>query len=158
MVGGNFRLDPIQAAVLRIKLRKLESWHRQRRENANRYNLLFNDPVIAGNLPVITPRAVYSGCAGAKDFKRNYHIYNQYVIRVERRDELRDWLQKKEIATEIYYPLGLHQQQCLTRNTTPAPMAHAEKAARETLALPIYPGLSAQMQEYVVKSISEFYR
>ena len=158
VVGGNFRLDPIQAAVLRIKLRRLEQWHRQRRQNAENYNALFAEKQALNSIPVSTPEAVYGNCNGDNDLKRNYHIYNQYIMRVERRDELRSWLQQQQIATEIYYPLGLHQQKCLTDIFTPPPMAQTEKAAEETLALPIYPGLTPDMQEYVVKSIAQFYR
>lgn len=158
MVGGNFRLDPIQAGVLRIKLKHLEKWHRQRRENAERYNQLFKDQAARSELPVTTPVSVYREVSGAGADLKNFHIYNQYVIRADRRDRLREWLQKKNVATEIYYPLGLHQQECLTRRFTPPPMPNTEKAASESLALPIYPGLTPQMQEYVVKSVADFYR
>lgn len=158
MVGGNFRLDPIQAAILRIKLKNLETWHRQRRENAERYNHLFSASGLGVQVPVTTPKAVYRDAGGGAAAGRNYHIYNQYVIRAERRDNLRDWLRDKGVATEIYYPLGLHQQKCLEGLTATAPMKHTERAAGETLALPIYPGLSAEMQEFVVKSIADFYR
>ncbi len=158
LVGGNFRLDPIQAGVLRIKLKNLEKWHRQRRENAERYDALFAEASSPDALPVATPAAVYKVQSERENLNRNYHIYNQYVVRVARRDELRSWLQKKEVATEIYYPLGLHQQECFANIYASPPMANAEKAAKETLALPIYPGLTAEMQEFVVKSIAEFYR
>ena len=158
VVGGNFRLDPIQAAVLRIKLKRLEQWHQQRRHNGARYNALFAEHNSRDSIPVSTPAAVYENLRSETDKERNFHIYNQYIIRVERRDELRRWLQQQQIATEIYYPLGLHQQKCLTDILTPPPMVQTEKAAEETLALPIYPGLTPDMQEYVVKSIAQFYR
>lgn len=158
VVGGNFRLDPIQAAVLRIKLKRLEQWHQQRRQNAARYNGLFGEEMARDPFPVVTPAAVNEGAVSADKKIRNHHIYNQYIIRVEKRDQLRDWLQQLGIATEIYYPLGLHQQKCLTDIFTPPPMVEAEKAASETLALPIYPGLTSDMQEYVVNSIAQFYR
>ncbi len=158
MVGGNFRLDPIQAAVLRIKLQRLESWHAKRRENAERYNLLFAEAQSVADFPLLTPAAVYKDQAENGADACNYHIYNQYVVRVGQRDTLRAWLQKKQVATEIYYPVGLHQQECLTALFSPPPMRHTEKAAEETLALPIYPGLTADMQEYVVNSIAQFYR
>ncbi|MBT8347778.1 MAG: DegT/DnrJ/EryC1/StrS family aminotransferase [Desulfofustis sp.] len=157
MVGGNFRLDPIQAAVLRIKLKRLEQWHRQRRQNASLYNKLFEENTTLASIPVSTPAAVNEELSRKGEEERNYHIYNQYIIRVEKRDELRNWLQQKNIATEIYYPLGLHQQKCLTDIFTPPPMSNTEKAAQETLALPVYPGLTPEMQEYVVKSIAQFY-
>jgi dTDP-4-amino-4,6-dideoxygalactose transaminase len=158
MVGGNFRLDPIQAAVLRLKLKHLESWHATRRDNAERYNLLFAEARSVHDFPLATPVAVYKDLAEIGVGTYNYHIYNQYIVRVEQRDALRAWLQEKQISTEIYYPVGLHQQECLTALFTPPPMKHTEKAAQETLALPIYPGLTAEMQEYVVKSIAQFYR
>lgn len=158
MVGGNFRLDPIQAAVLRIKFRHLERWHRQRRKNAERYNTLIGDQKNRFDLPITTPAAVYMSEAEHSTAECNYHIYNQYVIRVERRDEMRSWLHENQVATEIYYPVGLHQQKCFTDHFSSPPMRHSEQAARETLALPIYPGLTPDMQEYVVKSLVEFYR
>jgi len=158
MVGGNFRLDPIQAAVLRIKLKNLEQWHRQRRINAENYNDLFKTQKKRTDLPISTPVPIHQKQNDLSEEEHNYHIYNQYVIRVERRDELRSWLQNKQVATEVYYPLGLHQQKCFTDLHDSPPMARAEQAARETLALPIYPGLTADMQEYVVNSIVEFYR
>ena len=158
MVGGNFRLDPIQAAVLRIKLKNLEQWHRQRQTNAERYNALINEQKVLFDLPISTPVPIYKDLADQSGASENYHIYNQYIIRVDNRDELRGWLQKKQVATEVYYPLGLHEQKCYTDLFTSPPMACTEQAARETLALPIYPGLTADMQEYVVKSLAEFYR
>jgi len=156
MVGGNFRLDPIQAGVLRVKLKNLEAWHRRRQENASRYNRLFG--AESADIPVKTPTAVYKHVPGDGSGERNHHIYNQYIVRVEQRDALRERLQQKQIATEIYYPLGLHQQECLTKLISQPSMPNTEKAAGETLALPIYPGLTPEMQEYVVKSVTEFYR
>lgn len=158
VVGGNFRLDPIQAGVLRVKLKNLEKWHRIRRENATRYNRFFETEKALTRIPVTLPTAVYKTLVGGSDEQCNYHIYNQYIVRVEQRDALRNWLQTKNIATEIYYPLGLHQQECVTNIFTMPPMPNTEKAAAETLALPIYPGLTSEMQEYVVKSVAEFYR
>lgn len=158
LVGGNFRLDPIQATVLRIKLRHLESCHEARRCNADFYNKLFADAGFSGNTPVSTPVAVYRESAKKDVITRNYHIYNQYIIRVERRDELRAWLSEREIGTEIYYPLALHQQECLKAIMNVPSMPKSEQAAVETLALPIYPELANEMQEYVVKSIADFYK
>jgi dTDP-4-amino-4,6-dideoxygalactose transaminase len=158
LVGGNFRLDPIQAAVLRIKLKHLESWHALRMENARFYHSRFLDAGLVDQERVTLPEAVYRKRAEDTDGKRNYHIYNQYVIRVQRRDELRDWLSSKDIGTEIYYPLALHQQECV-KNVIDTPLLpHAEQAAAETLALPIYPELTQEMQDYVVASIMQFYR
>ncbi len=157
LVGGNFRLDPIQAAVLRIKLRHLEKWHQQRRCNADQYNTLFAGAGFGEDSEVSLPKAVYGEQAGS-DKTINHHIYNQYVIRVRKRDELRKFLAEKNIGTEVYYPLALHQQECLAGILESGSLPQAEKAAAETLALPIYPGLTKAMQEYVVKCVRDFYR
>lgn len=156
LIGGNFRLDPIQAAVLRVKLKHLESWHKQRRDNAARYNHLFASYGFGQDAPVSIPKAVYQDMAGV-DESKNHHIYNQYILRVAKRDELRAYLGTKNIGTEIYYPLGLHQQECLKDIMETPYLPQAEEAAATTLALPIYPELSVEMQEYVVKSIRDFY-
>ncbi len=158
LVGGNFRLDPIQATVLRIKLKHLESWHRLRIKNALFYDACFQNSDLVKNGFVTPPKAVYQEMAEKDDRDRNYHIYNQYIIRVKKRNELRDWLTSKEVGTEIYYPLALHQQQCLKNDARQKHLMHAEKAADETLALPIYPELTRNMQEYVVQSIAGFFR
>ena len=146
-VGINSRLDELQAAVLRIKLKHLETWTNNRIERAERYDTLFKDAGLSDivSLPV---RRAY-----------NRHVFNQYIVRVKRRDALRDYLAKEGIGTEIYYPVPLHLQQCFKylgykKGDFPA----SEKAARETLALPIYPELALEEQEYVVKNIAEFYR
>ena len=109
------------------------------------------------NSKVLLPEALYRGDAEKAPHLHNYHIYNQYVLRVEDRDNLRKWLSEKEIGTEIYYPVALHQQECLKGIIEEKSMPNAEKAARETIALPIYPELTADMQQYVVESIAEFY-
>jgi dTDP-4-amino-4,6-dideoxygalactose transaminase len=157
LVGGNFRLDPIQAAVLRVKLRHLDSWHARRRENAHRYDELFTASGLLDGERISLPGAVFADQAAQQSKEVNYHIYNQYVIRVQKRDAMRTWLQDRGVATEIYYPLGLHQQQCLQSFSSPAPMTHTEQAALETLALPIYPGLTEEMQHHVVQTIQAFY-
>jgi len=157
LVGGNFRLDPVQATVLRIKLKHLEAWHRERRNNADQYNKLFDAAGLSKDSPVSLPQAVYRDQAGS-DEKINYHIYNQYIIRAQGRDELREWLGKNNIGSEVYYPLALHQQECLKDIVEIPSLPYAEKAAKETVALPIYPELTLEMQEYVVKSIRDFYR
>lgn len=156
LVGGNFRLDPVQATVLNVKFDHLEEWHRQRRRNAEYYTSLFDQTPLITNHILTCPRAVYKEDDGGE--KRNYHIYNQYVIRVQRRDDLRDWLRKNEIGCEVYYPVPLHLQKCLGKDMEIPSLPHAEKAAEETIALPVYPELSNQMQEYVVETIAEFYR
>ncbi|HEB50584.1 MAG TPA: DegT/DnrJ/EryC1/StrS family aminotransferase [Desulfobulbus sp.] len=154
-IGGNFRLDPIQAVVLSIKLPHLEEWHRARRRNATLYREYFSQAGLTDN-PVVLPREAYGGLEGAAEV--NYHIYNQFVIRVPDRDRLRSFLQENSIGCEIYYPLCLHQQACL------APLGYgdqtfpvAEEAARQALALPIYPELQQEQIAYVVEKISEFF-
>ena len=146
-VGINSRLDELQAAVLRIKLRHLETWTRKRQEKAETYNFLFKEAGLseAVTLPVTMPE--------------NRHVFNQYVIRVKKRDSLREYLAKEGIGTEIYYPVPLHLQECFRylgykRGDLPV----SEKAAKETLALPIYPELTPEEHEYVVNKIAEFYR
>jgi dTDP-4-amino-4,6-dideoxygalactose transaminase len=155
MIGGNFRLDAIQAAALRVKLRHLDSWHRQRVENAALYNRLFAGSGLLESGKVVTPSAVYSHLEGNSDSIS--HIYNQYILRVENRDGLRDWLLENDIGCEVYYPVPLHKQECLGADTEKWSMPEAEKAAAETIALPIYPELTDEMQAYVVETIKSYY-
>ncbi len=157
-IGGNFRLDPIQAAVLRIKLQHLEKWHAGRRKNAAYYNKLFSESVLVQNQKVKVPVAVYKEQAVASETGKNYHIYNQYVLRVDDRDGLVDWLRSHDIGCEIYYPLCLHEQECLQGRIGRPSLPHAEQAARTTLALPVYPELTSEMQEFVVEQIVAFYK
>lgn len=156
LIGGNFRLDAIQAAALRVKLRHLDSWHRQRKENAARYNALFSDSGLVADGLVKTPIAVYAEHENATQSVS--HIYNQYILRVEQRDSLRDWLLKNDVGCEIYYPVPLHKQECLGADAGIWSMPEAEKAAKETIALPIYPELTNEMQSYVVETIKKYYR
>ncbi len=156
MIGGNFRLDPIQAAVLKVKLPYLENWHQERRKNSDYYGNLFREAGLADTL-IRLPEALYKE---AKDSaEHNFHIYNQFVIKLPKRDDLREYLGENDIGCEIYYPLCLHQQACLHPfGYDQQSFPEAEKAAAETLALPIYPELTEEMQEYVVSKIAEFYR
>jgi dTDP-4-amino-4,6-dideoxygalactose transaminase len=143
-VGGNFRLDALQAAVLRVKLEYLPQWTAARRRNAERYRELFNSADLSEHVAV--PQDVTG------------HIYNQFVIRCARRDELQGFLRKRNIETEIYYPVPLHLQACFAElGYRPGDFPEAEKAAGEVLALPIYPELSSAQQSYVVGSIGQFY-
>jgi dTDP-4-amino-4,6-dideoxygalactose transaminase len=147
-VGFNSRLDALQAAVLRVKLRHLDAWTEARREAAGRYRVLFEEQGLTDRvgLPVEGP-----GC---------YHVYNQYVIRVAPavRDPLRDALSTGRIGTEIYYPIPLHLQVCFASlGHKPGDFPVAETAARETLALPMYPELSEEAQRHVVGTIARFY-
>jgi len=154
MVGGNFRLDPIQAAALRVKLPYLETWHKQRRENAALYDQLFNDSGLVTAGKVTCPQMLHRDTGNLT----NPHIFNQYVLRVERRDELRDFLAANEVGCEIYYPVPLHKQECLAGITAHVSCPIAEKAADETIALPIYPELSDEMQTFVVDKMVQFYK
>ena len=151
VIGGNFRMDPIQACVLRIKLRRLEAWHEQRRQNAAQYNQLLGETQLE---EVVCPAAVYQD-----DNLLNHHIYNQYTVRVQRREDLRKFLQERGVATEIYYPVPFHRQECFADLVyQPGSLPESDRAAREVLALPIYPGLTTEMQEYAVENLVEFYR
>ena len=151
VIGGNFRMDPIQACVLRIKLQRLEAWHEQRRQNAVQYNQLLGEAQLE---EVVCPAAVYQD-----DNLLNHHIYNQYTVRVQRREDLRKFLQERGVATEIYYPVPFHRQECFADlGYRPGSLPESDRAAREVLALPIYPGLTTEMQEYVVENLVEFYR
>ena len=143
-VGGNFRMDSVQAAALSVKLKYLEGWSAQRRQNAARY-----DRLLAGVKGVVTP-AVRSDCV---------HVYHQYVIRVPRRDELQAFLKSQGIVTGIYYPLSLHQQECFQAlGYRAGDFPAAEKAAREVLALPVHPELSDEQIGFVAAKIAEFLR
>ncbi len=160
-IGGNFRLDAIQAAVLKVKLPYLDNWSKQRRENAETYNKLFMSSGLAEGTgktnfdkrnSVLLPKAIYK----SNEIK-NYHIYNQYIIRVEKRDELRQYLAKNEISTEIYYPVPFHMQECFAnlgykRGDFPL----SEMSAETSIALPIYPELSKEQIEFVVRTIKDF--
>jgi dTDP-4-amino-4,6-dideoxygalactose transaminase len=158
LVGGNFRLDPIQAAALRIKLPYLDQWHRQRRRNAERYNTLLNRTDLLDSGKVKIPLKVYREDCGEQGQASLTHIFNQYVLRVQRRNDLVRWLSDNEIGCEIYYPVPLHKQECLSGVTLPSHCPQAELAAEETLALPIYPELTEEMQVYVIEKIVQFYR
>ncbi|MED5402507.1 MAG: DegT/DnrJ/EryC1/StrS family aminotransferase [SAR324 cluster bacterium] len=151
VIGGNFRLDPIQAAVIRVKLPHLNKWHSQRQDNAEHYNKLFAEKDLGGKvqLPFV----------GHSENLQNPHIYNQYVIKAERRDELQAFLAENEIASEVYYPLPFHLQECflhLGGKTGDFPVSEA--TAEEVLALPVYPGMTKEMRETVVEQIANFYQ
>jgi dTDP-4-amino-4,6-dideoxygalactose transaminase len=155
-IGGNFRLDPIQAAVLSVKLPHLESWHQQRQTNSRTYQQLFEQAGLVDQ-PVRLPKAVYAQAPAAEE--HHIHIYNQFVIRVPQRDALREYLQQHSVGCEVYYPVCMHQQECLKNyGYQDLSFPVAEQAAQDSLALPIYPELSHSQQEYVVETIAQFYR
>jgi dTDP-4-amino-4,6-dideoxygalactose transaminase len=143
ILGVNSRLDELQAAVLRVKLRYLDKWTEKRRENAALYDGLFEKEGL------LAPPYVE---------KDNFSAFNQYVVRVKRRDGLREFLSSKGIGTEVYYPVPLHLQKCFKRlGYKKGDFPESELAAGETLALPIYPELKREEIEYVVAAIKEFY-
>ncbi|MCK5436996.1 MAG: DegT/DnrJ/EryC1/StrS family aminotransferase [Desulfobulbaceae bacterium] len=158
VIGGNFRLDAIQAAILNVKLSHLPEWHRARRRNAALYDMLFEESGLVDGGRVRTPVAKYGGESEKESFEVDHHIYNQYVIRVPQRDKVKDFLQDQDIGTEIYYPIPLHKQKCLAgMGYSELSFPESEKASEETLALPIYPELTDEMQRYVVERIAAFF-
>ncbi len=153
MVGGNFRLDALQAAALNVKIEFLDGWTKKRRENAARYNRLFSESGLPDKAGIRLPPAVYGESGPAHG-----HIYNQYVIRAPARDRLRDYLAAREIGTAVYYPIPLHLQECFRDlGYKKGQFPESERAAAETLALPVYPELTVAQLEYVVASIRDFY-
>ena len=143
-IGGNFRMDALQAAVLRVKAPHLARWSDARRRNADRYRALFVEFGLTDLVRLPVEPAGYT------------HIYNQFVIRVDRRDALRDFLTARQIGTEIYYPVPFHRQECfasLGRASDTFPVA--DDAAATSLALPIYGELELAQQRHVVASIAE---
>jgi dTDP-4-amino-4,6-dideoxygalactose transaminase len=147
LIGGNFRIDELQAAVLNVKLPHLDAWSTARQRNAAFYDAAFER--AKPNDAVQTPRAL----PGVR------HIYNQYVIRVCGRDALRERLAAAGVGTEIYYPVPLHLQQCFAYLEYEAgDFPHSEQAAAETLALPIYPELTETQLQYVVDTVATHYR
>ncbi len=140
-IGGNFRLDAMQAAVLLVKLPRLDEWSKERRRNAAFYDEKFADTVV--KTPYISPDCL--------------SIYNQYVIRVPKRDQLFDYLRERGIGCEIYYPLPMHLQECFKYlGYKKGDFPEAEKAAMEVLAIPIYPELTDKMKDYVAETIVSF--
>ncbi len=146
VVGGNFRIDELQAAVLRVKLKYLDGWTEGRQRNAAYYDAAFADAGLGEKLR--TPAAV----PGYR------HIFNQYVVRAQNRDALRARLTERGIGSEIYYPMPLHLQKCFAYlNHRAGDFPQSERAAAETLALPIYPELNKAQLAHVVATIAEFY-
>lgn len=143
IVGTNSRLDTIQAAALLVKLKYLDQWNRARRERATFYNEAFSVKEY------VTP---------PYEEGNNFHIYNQYVVRLQGRDELVNHLKENKIECAIYYPWPLHLQTCFRYlNYQPGDLPESEAAARETLSIPVYPELTQQQQKYVVEKIEQFF-
>jgi dTDP-4-amino-4,6-dideoxygalactose transaminase len=146
VVGGNFRIDALQAAVLTVKLRHLDEWTRRRKERARRYDELFQESGLSDGGEVRTPKALSD------------HVYHQYVIRTTRRNALRDHLAAEGIATGIYYPVPLHLQPCFRElGYARGDFPNAERACEESLALPIHPDLTFDQQRIVVGAIADFH-
>lgn len=157
VIGCNSRLDSIQAAVLSVKLKYLDGWIRARQAKAKYYNKLFIEMGLSreqsGQYP--NEEAIILPHIG----DNTSHTFNYYVIRAKERDLLSEYLLKEGIGTQIYYPLPLHRQECYAHlGYKEGDFPEAERAAGETLALPIYPELSENMQEYVVKKIGKFFK
>ena len=151
VIGGNFRLDAIQASILKIKLPHLNRWSAARRAVADVYREEFTASGLTNRLTLPAEPYRERGLT-------NHHIYHQYVIRAPRRDALQKHLTERGIGSAIYYPLGLHEQKCFQELGYHAgDLPETERAARETLALPIYPELTREMQREVVGAIAEFF-
>jgi dTDP-4-amino-4,6-dideoxygalactose transaminase len=152
-VGGNFRLDTLQASILNVKLPYLDRWTSMRQQNSSRYERLFKESGLPEKIGLRLPEAVY------RDFNvAHFHIYNQFIIRVPNRDALRTYLKNHGIGSEIYYPVPLHLQECYrSLGYRQGDLPEAEKACQENLGLPIYPELTKDQQETVVKVIKDFY-
>ena len=149
-IGGNFRIDAIQSAVLNVKLPHLDAWSAGRRARATFYRAAF----ARQPSPITLPAEVFAGSGISR-----HHIYNQFIIRAPHRDELRAHLTRAGVATEIYYPVPLHLQECFQYlGYRAGEFPEAERAARESLALPIFPELTDDQQDYVVKQIAAFYQ
>src|SRR5207248_2540870 len=143
-VGTNSRLDSLQAAVLLAKLPHLASWSSRRRDHAAYYDKGLSD-VPGVRVPAVDPA--------------NEHIYHQYTVRVERRDELQAHLKAKGIGSAVYYPVPLHLQNCFAHlGYQPGRLPQAERACREVLSLPVFPELTRQQLDYVIETIRGFYR
>ncbi len=169
VIGGNFRLDAIQAAVLLVKLQHLDSWTEGRQKNADTYRKLFTEAGVVAE----KGDCLKNGCADwpncsivgsdkvilPDDLDNRRHIYNQFVIRLDKRDELREVLKEKGVGHEVYYPVPFHMQDCFADlNYKQGDFPASECAAATTLALPIYPELTLEQMQEVVDAIVEFVR
>jgi dTDP-4-amino-4,6-dideoxygalactose transaminase len=154
LVGGNFRMDAIQAAILRVKFNHLENWTQTRRKHASTYQHLFTKQAIS--IP-LNEYSVKSGIVLPAESGFGRHIYHLYMIRTKYRDELSTYLKIHGIGNEIYYPISLHLQECFNDlGFKLGDFPQSERAAKETLALPIYPELSEDMLSRIVDNVVEF--
>lgn len=155
-IGINGRLDALQAAVLKVKLKYLDEWNTKRRSNADSYNRLFRERGLAAPLDGTEGEEKPLRLPGVR--KGNYHIYHQYVIRARNRDGLKGFLDTRGIGCGIYYPVPVHLQPCYANpGLKQGSLSETERASREVLALPIYPELTFEQQEAVVDAVGDFY-
>ncbi len=155
-IGWNSRLDAMQAAILRVKLKHVDTWNQQRRIVACRYHgMLAAAGLVKAEAQTVSEQAPIVLLASLPDA---HHIYHQFVVRALRRNELRDFLTARGIGSEIYYPVPLHLQECFAYlGYRAGDLPESERAAREVLALPIFPELREDEQQRVVAAIAEFY-
>ncbi len=155
-IGWNSRLDAVQAAILRVKLKHVDDWNQRRRMIACRYHgLLGSAGLVQADAPTVSRQAPIALLSSSPDA---YHIYHQFVVRAWRRDELRNFLTEHGIGSEIYYPVPLHRQECFAYlGYRAGDLPESERAAKEVLALPIFPELREDEQQHVVTAIAEFY-
>lgn len=153
-IGGNFRLDALQAAALRVKLRHFSEWQDRRRESAAYYDAAFESSGLSREGLIALPTAVYKDSGAV-----NHHTWHQYVIRARERDGLQAFLKEKGVGSAVYYPVGLHMQKCFADlGYRAGDFPVTEKASREVLAIPMYAELTREQQDYVVSGVTEFYR
>jgi dTDP-4-amino-4,6-dideoxygalactose transaminase len=156
LVGGNFRMDALQAAILSVKFKYLENWTETRRKHAITYRQLFSEQGIS--IP-LSKCGLKDGIVLPSEVGYGRHIYHLFIIRTKFRDELAAYLKNYGISTEIYYPIPLHLQECFSNmGYTPGDFPHSEGAAKETLALPIYPELTEDMLTRIVDTIDKFFK
>ncbi|MCU1286329.1 MAG: DegT/DnrJ/EryC1/StrS aminotransferase [Acidobacteriales bacterium] len=151
-IGWNSRLDSIQAAILSVKMKYIEDWNEKRKQRADAYDLLLKSAGLLSSDTAHSPVRLLGRMPQA------FHIFHQYVIRVQKRDELREFLAKQNIGTEVYYPVPLHLQQCFAfLGYAEGDLPESERAAKEVLALPMFPELTSEEQATVVSAIAQFY-
>lgn len=146
MVGGNFRIDALQAAVISVKLNYLDNWTEGRQKNAQDYISLINENSLSAKVQTPIIREGYR------------HIFNQFILSVPDRDELVQYLKSKNVGCEIYYPVALHNQECFTYlGYHDGDFPISEQATKNTIAIPIYPELTIAQKKYVIDNIKDFY-
>jgi len=157
-IGWNSRMDALQGAVLRIKLKHIEEWNERRRTVAANYDRLLQAAGLTGERGASVTVDAKHPVQLPKTLAPAYHIFHQYVVRADRRDDLRQFLADRKIGSEIYYPVPLHLQECFAcLGYKAGSLPETERACREVLALPIFPELTMEEQQAVVNAIAEFY-